>query len=76
MAGIKCLVVKLSDFDVYGDWLKGEAAAEFINGKYTQVSYLDPENNPVVGEARIVDFTGGRHGVQIGEQVSNHYWRD
>lgn len=73
---IKCLAVKLTDFDVYGDWLEGEAAAEFIHGRYTQIVYLDHENNPVVGEAHVVEFNSGGHGVQTGEQVSNHHWRD
>jgi hypothetical protein len=76
MEKITCLVVKLSDFDTYGDWLEGEAAAEFMRGKYTHTVYLDHEGNPVVGEAHVVAFDSGGHGVQTGEQVSNHHWRD
>ncbi len=61
---MKILVVEEEYYDIYGDWLKGPIAREFIRGNYTHIICEGGLHKMEVVSADLVDPL-----VSVGEGV-------
>lgn len=64
---MKVLTIYDKDLDYYGNWLVGNAAKEFIDGKYTHVQRLGKKL--YMGKRFPAQTVGGEDMVMVSEYV-------